>query len=829
MGRMRLRYRVLVLGLLAGLLVFGQSCGQGSSNNGNSNTGTGQQPSPPIGANVAENLETAFVYVDGVQGNDNNNGSKGSPFKTINKALLTAGANNQNSVGTQINVNPGTYREQLEFQASQTTSPFTLQATTPGTVFVSGADSLPGNTWAVSSYGPNIYTTSATSNYIFPACSAPPGWPPVPPILLRREMVFVNGFRLNQVMFSNELQPGSFWADAGGSNQIYIWPPAGTSMPDADVEVSTASRSPLMSADQVNNFVVRGLTFEYDNSCLQSGPRILSGANVLIDNDQFLWNNSVGFDIHGSGSTQNVTVQNSVANHNGQIGFAGYKVKYCLYNNDESSYNSWRGALAAYYEVGFDGSYFFLYHNSNFNGYSSYYNESSGVHFDTDNATDEVTGLRSGANNLAGLVIEASEGPFLVQNSSVCSNALAPASKTANITIDDSSFVTLTGNTVYNGGLRQVYVGGNGRAGTNWEQPTVPLVRFNQNLTQSKNSFIGTADQVGFYTYYKDNPSCSVPVADMWQAFGSTFSSQSNVWGDTAAADSSFPFFDAGILNGTVPLSAWQSPPPQGVGQDTSSQFVPGASVPQQCALPKPDIPDFWLILGPRGGKAAIVPQAGGPAIQISLSLFSLGFTGSVSLSLDTTQEGGVPVSGVTGTFSPQGLSLSPSSPPVPLASTLTITTTSATPNGFYALAVTATDGKSVTRTGTFFLQVGSPSALQFLGDTSINVGSCARFKIDSVDSDSNASDVLADTYLTATGTGSGQFYQDPDCSTPVSFSPINPGCAAGIEIPKGDCCPHFAGMGAIWFMDSKAENLNVTISDEANVLKPVTTPLQVH
>jgi hypothetical protein len=35
--------------------------------------------------------------------------------------------------------------------------------------------------------------------------------------------------------------------------------------------------------------------------------------------------------------------------------------------------------------------------------------------------------------------------------------------------------------------------------------------------------------------------------------------------------------------------------------------------------------------------------------------------------------------------------------------------------------------------------------------------------------------------------------------------------------------------MGAIWFMDSKAENLNVTISDEANVLKPVTTPLQVH
>jgi hypothetical protein len=29
--------------------------------------------------------------------------------------------------------------------------------------------------------------------------------------------------------------------------------------------------------------------------------------------------------------------------------------------------------------------------------------------------------------------------------------------------------------------------------------------------------------------------------------------------------------------------------------------------------------------------------------------------------------------------------------------------------------------------------------------------------------------------------------------------------------------------------MDPKAENLNITISDEANILKPVTTPIQVH
>ncbi len=613
-----------------------------------------------------ENLETVFVYVDGTAGNDNNDGSKGSPFQTINKALLTAGANNQKGVGTQINVNPGIYREQLTFQAPQTSLPFTLQATTSGTVFVSAADSLPGNTWAVSSYGPSVYTNSATSSYIFPACPVPSGFPPVPPIFSRREMVFVNGFRLNQVIFSNELQPSTFWADAGGSNQIYIWPPAGTNMAEADVEVATAARSPLLGANGINNFVIRGLTFEYDNSC--AGPRVTDGTNILIDSDQFLWNSSLGFGVFGgSGASENVTVQNSIANHNGAIGFAGNKVKYVLYQNDQSSYNGWRGALGAYYEVGFDGSYFFLYHNSNFNGYSSYYNESSGVHFDTDNASDQITGMQSSGNNLEGLAIEASEGPILVQNSTFCSNSPTALGKSGNITINDSSSVTLTGNTAYNGGALQVAVLGGGRAGTNWEQPTVPLVRFNQNLTESNNNFIGTAGEVGFSIPYKNDPSCSVPIANMWQTFGSTFSSQSNTWGDTAATSSSYPFFTAGILGGTVPLSTWQSPPPQGVGQDTNSQFVPGGSAPQQCALPQPDIADFWLLLGPRGGAAAVVPEAGGPAIQVPINLVSVGFTGNVSLSFDTTQEGGSAISGVTGTISPASASLSPSDPLAPL------------------------------------------------------------------------------------------------------------------------------------------------------------------
>jgi hypothetical protein len=96
------------------------------------------------------------------------------------------------------------------------------------------------------------------------------------------------------------------------------------------------------------------------------------------------------------------------------------------------------------------------------------------------------------------------------------------------------------------------------------------------------------------------------------------------------------------------------------------------------------------------------------------------------------------------------------------------------------------------------------------------------------VDSNGNPSDVLNDTHLNATGTGSGQFFQDSRCSTPVDLQPVSTGCPPGIQIPQGDFAPHFGGAQSIWFMDPTAENLNVTISDEANVLKAVTTAIQV-
>src|SRR5882757_6618198 len=65
-------------------------------------------------ATVNEGLETAYIYVDAVKGSDTNSGTQSEPLKTIGAAATLAQTNNQNSIGTRVTINPGTYRESLK-------------------------------------------------------------------------------------------------------------------------------------------------------------------------------------------------------------------------------------------------------------------------------------------------------------------------------------------------------------------------------------------------------------------------------------------------------------------------------------------------------------------------------------------------------------------------------------------------------------------------------------------------------------------------------------------------------------------------------------------
>ena len=212
-------------------------------------------------------------------------------------------------------------------------------------------------------------------------CSVPSGWPSnFGAIALKTEMIFVNGVPLTQVLGFSQMQPGTFYINETYGT-LHVWPAAGTNMANAVVEAAT--RQKTLSIVGRSNIVLRGLVLRHAASCINtSGATVTSSSNILIDSVQAVWNNWGGLDVF---STNNFTVQNSIANYNGGVGFQGNRGQYGLFSFDETDYNNWRGAQGAFYEWGMGGAKFFQMRNITIRNHFSYSNQAEGLWFDTDN------------------------------------------------------------------------------------------------------------------------------------------------------------------------------------------------------------------------------------------------------------------------------------------------------------------------------------------------------------------------------------------------------------------------------------------------------------
>ena len=446
-------------------------------------------------ANVNEGLETASLYVDGSKGSDSNAGTQLQPLKTIAKAASLAMSKNQQGVGTRVIINPGTYRESISIyhNSRNTNRPITFQAASAGTVVISGADVW--GSWAVSG---NLYTHPWS--YRWGYCPAQPSPAPLQQLILRRrEMIIVNGTPMTQVLSKDAMQPGTFWVDESGGT-VAIWPPSGTNMSSARVEVAT--RPSLLSSNE-SNMVLRGLTFQYGNSCRGASAVTIAGAdNVLVDNSMFNQNNATGL---WMSNAQHFTVRSSIANRNGQKGFATYKVKYGSWQTDTGNYNNWRGAQAAFYTFDAGSFRLFLDHNSTFTNISAAYNQTQGIHFDTDNENATITGFVA-VKNLYGLLVERSQGPIMVQNSYFCGNNVQGQTNSGGLDLRDSTYVTSSGNTFYGNKVNQITLNGgmSGSPERNWETgQTYNLINEHMTLTGNIVATQGSADRV-FYDSYLD-------------------------------------------------------------------------------------------------------------------------------------------------------------------------------------------------------------------------------------------------------------------------------------------------------------------------------------
>ena len=614
-------------------------------------------------------VQTGTFYVDGTTGSDLNTGTQSQPLRTISKAVSLAQTNNQKGLATTVVVNPGTYRESISMRltSTSTSKPITLQAATNGTAIISGADVWTG--WQVYAGNTQISTHAWPYQWGFCVDSAlPPGYT-LQPIALRREMIFVNGKQLTQVLALSQMREGTFYVNES-NHTAYIWPASGTNVATSTIEVGV--RPQLLTIYGETNLVFRGLTFRYANSCRGTPALSVSSSNnLLFDSDNIEWNNAAGLSAYGS---NHLTIQNSKSNHNGEIGWTTYKVSYAQWNSDEGSYNNWRGAQAANYDLTANGGDFMFTHNSSYTGFKAVYNQAHGIHWDTDAVNVTVDSLLSAYNYQAGAVIEASQGPVTIQNSHICNSNITNKTGLGGLNLTGASYVTLNGNTFYNNLNGQIVVGGrpNGIGVTNFETGQLLQV-YNEHLTATNNTVVATGGQQVFRDSY---------LTTGWSLFGSTLSSDSNTWWNANNANAFMVPVPVGST--TLNLAGWK----RLTNRDANSTFTAPLTSPTTACAVVPDATDFWFMVDT--GSQTVTR---GNAASYIVSVVPLGFSGIVSLSVDAT---GVPATGAS--FSPVSINTSGSS-------TLTLTTSTATPPGAYPVTMIAHYG-SITRTITVSLVV---------------------------------------------------------------------------------------------------------------------------
>jgi Right handed beta helix region len=614
-------------------------------------------------ASVTEN-QTTYLYVDAQKGSDSNAGSSSTPLKTIQAAVNKANTNNQKSVGTKIIVNAGVYREVVSVNpvTSQTAVPITVQAATTGTAIIAASDVVTG--WSSESTKPGAYSTTwapATSS-----CAIPSGWPtPINPIGLRTEMIFVNGVPLTQVLDWSQMVPGTFYNNPTAKT-LHIMPPSGTTMSTAVVEAAT--RPKTLSIVGRSNIVVRGMVLRHAASCINtSGATVTSSSNILFDQVQVNWNNWGGLNISGS---NNFTVQNSIASHNGGIGFQSTKGQYALYSYNETDYNNWRGAQAALYDWGMGGVKLFQMRTVTVQNHYSYNNQAQGLWFDTDNQNVTVDHATLVGNVQAALQIERNEGPITVQNSLMESSG-------SGVNILTSENLTLTGNKFYNNGATnkyqaQIFLAGqqNGVTISNWQTGQQYLLVTKNTVLSGNTVVAGAAGQYVFGTYLSG--------AD-WSDFANTLQSGSNTWYDPTTA-SSFKVPNGKFVN----LAGWQS----AVGTDYTSKWAAPA-VSLAAAAVTTNMSDFALNMD----SGSYTMSAG--SVVATAHLASYGY-GAVSLKVV-----GLPT-GVTASISKGSL--------VSGAATITFSAAKTATAQTVPITVWATSGSRV-HTATFNVKVVPPTA----------------------------------------------------------------------------------------------------------------------
>ncbi len=440
----------------------------------------------PQEAQIDESRIDFVYYVDQnhPSAGDRNSGTEDRPFKTINPAIRLAETNKRNNKGTKIIIKSGVYREKIHFRGrgvNANTAPIIIEGTEKGKVIISGSE-LYSNWQQAGAY----YTHSWTHK-----------WGPRSQIYLnydkqmaeivrRREMIFVNGVRLEQFISKSGMTAGSFYVSES-EGLLYMIPPAGTDMSTAKVEVSVTVPVddpyfvPLsLRIENTSHVVVRNISVEH-GSIYQpfNAADIKNCRHVLVEDCSFDNNSWFGF---GVTESQYVVLNRVSADHNGGGGFQGYGNLDLLLKNCSGSYNNWRGVQGQHYDWDTGGIKFLFCYRVAIIGQTAKDNYAPGIWFDSECRDILIDSCLAEGNDspggiTSGIYLEGGIGPYRVSDCIIRNNKRG-------INIASSNDVHIVDCVIYGNKTNQINVFNNWGQGRTFDgMDGVPVTSYSKDTT----------------------------------------------------------------------------------------------------------------------------------------------------------------------------------------------------------------------------------------------------------------------------------------------------------------------------------------------------------
>jgi parallel beta-helix repeat protein len=402
--------------------------------------------SPPdaTGADFSNTTPEVTVYVS-PEGNDQADGTKGNPVKSLAAAGTLVKTNLEAGRGTEMRLTAGTWRENLPDFGPGDSALF-IEGDPEGGTVISGSDVWMDG-WTRKTVGDKLvwqhdwthnfhrfrswndkgpdYETGALANY--------------------RQVLFLDGRLQRQILDKDELQPGTYYVDEmdllAPDGHILVMPPEGVDFETATKETSMRGDSveikPEFSAkhndyvptwppkylfqiDGRENLIIRNITFQHANNRLLTGAVHITGAkNVLLENCRIAWNNGAGFALY---RTEGITVRNCDFSHNGGAGVTSHFVKNSIWENNRFAENNWRGIMGFYAKYAIAGIKIHYYDNCIFRGNQVIGNESDGLWIDLMNKRILVENNEIAENLRFGIFYEVSWGGAIFRDNLIARN-----------------------------------------------------------------------------------------------------------------------------------------------------------------------------------------------------------------------------------------------------------------------------------------------------------------------------------------------------------------------------------------------------------------------